>query len=83
MMWRVLFVELGMYGHRHLERQAVGRGEAISKDYARNEAALDTFAVFNGYITTVDKGLFLSVSLRVNTSATAKQGYQGLNRNLA
>ena len=83
MMWRLLFVELCMYWHRHLEGQAVGRGEPISKDYARNEAALDAFTVFNGYITTVDNGLFLSVSLSVNTGATPKQRYQGLSRTSA
>jgi hypothetical protein len=55
----------------------MGGGDAVSEDYAGNEAALDSFTILYRDVTAVDECLFLCVP-RVVATATSKQGNEGL-----
>ena len=50
----ILAAKLGVSWQSHLERQAMGRSEAIPKNYTGNEAALDSFAVLHDDIASIN-----------------------------
>lgn len=59
------------------------RGEAISEDYARDEAALDAVAVFNSDVASLDEGGFFNVALGVCCGAAAEERDEGLEVSLS
>ena len=73
MVWRVRFAKLGVNWHCNLKWELVCRCKAVSEYYASDESTLDSFAIFNGNIASINQGLLFSVALAVASRTTAKQ----------
>lgn len=72
-----------MHRRRDFERQPVRRGKAVSEHEARNEATLDSIAVFNGHVTLIDEGLLVSVTLVVRRRAATEEGDESLETDVS
>jgi len=69
-----------MHRHRNLERQLVCRSHAVPEDEFRDEPARDALAIFNGYVTALDRRVLLPVTLEIAASAAAEDGDKCLDQ---
>jgi hypothetical protein len=62
----LILIELCMHRNSGLEREMMSRREAISKNNAGNESALDSLAVFYRHITSLNECLPFGISLAID-----------------
>lgn len=74
----LLLVELCMYGHADFKRKSVRSSQSISEDDSGNEAALDTFSIFNGDVAAVDDTLLVPFASRFYPRSAAEERGQTL-----